>query len=256
MASGASGYTLDQWIVGSTGGATVVTQGVGGATANSSYLQLVPGAGTTAMLLKQKIESKDCQDFVAGKSLTISGLYSCSSLSPGLPSVTLYTPTVADNWAAETLAGTAQQLVISAQQASTLQFFSLTFPLLVDSTQGLLVQLSWPTSTVGYTLQFANLQLEVGAQYTQFEQRPVALEQAICQRYYELIETIVTPAGHQLITACPKVNKRVSPSLLTTVASGTGATFVPAGVTGYTTYYQLGNHSVVSAAVIAASAEL
>lgn len=182
--NGIIAYTLDQWIVYSAGDSTVVTGGTGGVASNNNFLQLVPGAANTLVQLFQRIESANCQDLVAGTSVTISGFFSGSSLTGSIPTITLLTPTAVDNWASTTTVGAFTPMVISAQAVNTLQFFSQTFVLSADATAGLEVVFNWG-GAAGLTLQLASMQLEKGAQYTQFEYRPIEVEFRLCQRYYQ-----------------------------------------------------------------------
>lgn len=184
IAAGTSGYTLDQWIVSSTGSATVVTKQSGGYSVNSSFLQLAVASGNSALSLIQRIESKDVQDMVAGTQVTVSGMYFVENLAAGTPTISLLTPTAIDNWAAATVVGIATPVVIVPQIANTWQFFSLQFILSGDASGGLGLQISYPAGIASQTVSFARLQLEKGAQYTQFEWRPVQVELADCQRYY------------------------------------------------------------------------
>jgi hypothetical protein len=71
----------------------------------------------------------------------------------------------------------------------------------------------WTNST--QVLRVYNVQLEQGSVATPFEQRPYAVELALCQRYYETGSYKVFTAGATSISGAVsfKVNKRSTPSL-------------------------------------------
>lgn len=185
LTAGAVGYTLDQWLISTVNSTATVNQGAGGVTANTKFIQIVPAAGNTILQLTNKIESADCLDLVAGTPITVSGFYLVTSLTAGLPAIWLDTPTAVDNWTAYTTVGATQSMVISPQITNTWQFFSNTFILSADATGGLAVIFDYAVGIPGQTVQFANIQLEKGSQYTQFEWRPLEVELAQCQRYYQ-----------------------------------------------------------------------
>ena len=123
-----------------------------------------------------------------------------------------------------------------------------------------------PTSTVsvvgtnGATFYITGVQLEEGVVSTNFDVRPYGTELQLCQRYYELMGVLLSNSGGNLITAFPKVSKRVSPTLVTTPSGGSGGTYsiitTVANEPGSSGYYQSVNHSIVSGAILSASAEL
>lgn len=96
-------------------------------------------------------------------------------------------------------------------------------------------------STNGATLQFANVQLELGPQATPFDWRPYGEELALCQRYYQVFEQ-AWAAGYGVATGAIYGHFNLFPSMRTTPtvtlgtaiysnaqtyqANATGATFV------------------------------
>ena len=141
--SGGLGYTLDQWIVNTIGAATVVTQGAGGVSTTSKAIFLVPAVGNSYLVLAHRIESYDCQNLAAGTPVTVSGLYYVGALGAGLPTISLCTPTVADTFGTVVTVGAAVAMAISPQIAGTWQFFSQTFTLSADASNGLWVGFVW-----------------------------------------------------------------------------------------------------------------
>jgi hypothetical protein len=257
ITAGNSGYTLDQWIVASTGGSTAVSQVTNTQLSlTDKLIQLAPAGAVTAMLLQNKMEAADCVDLTATTPVTISGFYQASNLSAAPLTITLYTPSVADNWSSTlTQVGTGSVTLIG-QVAGVLQYFSTTITLGADCSNGVMAQISWPSTPGGYTFQFTHLQLEKGSYYTPFEFLPIEEDLRRCQRYYEVIETVATPYGSLINFVSPKCTKRTAPTLNTSLTSGSGAVFAVSGVTGNSSYYQMGNNSVVTNAIITASAEL
>jgi hypothetical protein len=84
--------------------------------------------------------------------------------------------------------------------------------------------------TVGQYVNFAQLQLEVGTTArTAFEFRPAPPEEALCQRYYEVIQGVATNA-RLAYTAYPfKANKRVSNGAVSVIGGSlTGANYTTA----------------------------
>lgn len=86
------------------------------------------------------------------------------------------------------------------------------------------------TTTLGDFLYITDVQFEVGSVPTSFEQRNIAIETALCQRYFETITVsgawaynpywnVGLSGGGQFIGYQWKVRKRISPTVLTTAGS-------------------------------------
>lgn len=63
------------------------------------------------------------------------------------------------------------------------------------------------------SLYFSQIKWEPGSVATPFRKRPIAIETALCQRYYELVGFIANSEGAYYTTFAYKVDKRVPPSL-------------------------------------------
>jgi hypothetical protein len=113
------------------------------------------------------------------------------------------------------------------------------------------------TDTLGQQsgiFDISEVQLEPGPVATQFERRPLATEQTLCERYYQR-GGIVLVANWP--TSYPYANwhtrMRAVPTLSYTANSGTGASLAAISTNGY---FQSGNHSSASAASVFGDAEL
>ena len=103
------------------------------------------------------------------------------------------------------------------------------------------------------------IQLEPGTVATPFERRSYGLELALCQRYYEATDVLLsTAAWSSLINmVCWKVTKREAPVVTTYQTAGSGATFSPyAGASNVTGAFQNTASSVATGGYITASCEL
>ena len=108
------------------------------------------------------------------------------------------------------------------------------------------------------------VQLEVGEQATPFEHRSYGDELARCQRYYQKFQALVGNSTHawqggtgsSWSVLMPPVATRVNPTMTTTPASGSGATWLTLGNTPAMTYYQEVANSVNSGSTVTADAEL
>lgn len=98
----------------------------------------------------------------------------------------------------------------------------------------------------------ANVQLEAGSVATPFEHRPYGAELALCQMYYQEVRTLLSTSANIFQQSWP-VFMRTTPTLVLVADSGSG------GVTsadGVASFRQTSAHSVLSGALLKASAEL
>jgi hypothetical protein len=231
-AIGTPTYTLDQWQVTPSGNSAVVSRLTVSPPPGGNFSLLMTGSvpGTTNVDLLQKIESFDSQDMLTGISVTVSGLFFVSDVLVGLPTISLLAPTVLDNWGASVVVGAAVPMSLNSgpQIVNTWQSFSNTFILTGDCTKGM--GLKFTVANLGIkTASFASLQLEKGSQHTQFEWRPIQIELALCQRYYQqltsLSASVATGAGQacQYVISFP-VAMRVAPTVTRSGTSVINAT--------------------------------
>ena len=91
VTAGVPVYTLDGWMVGSTGGNVTWTQGWGSATGQPAYIELQRATGTiTDTLLKQRIDSATCKTIPQSAYITVQFSVDCFAT---------FTPTIAINYA-------------------------------------------------------------------------------------------------------------------------------------------------------------
>jgi hypothetical protein len=107
--------------------------------------------------------------------------------------------------------------------------------------------------TASATFYITGVQLEVGSVATPFERRLYGQELVLCQRYYEVQNTLLVNTANTF-GGVWAVTKRTTPNIVLTIASGSGATATAQGTTGW--YQNVGNSVVVAGNAISASAEL
>ena len=195
-------YTVDRWIavtsVAPSGTLTLnvtpvaITEG----TSSSSAIRLAKLTGTFAgsLVAGQAFETSNSFG-LAGKTVTISFKARKGSSYTGnaLPYLAVVTGTGTDQSANSMLAGTWTGYAVSSTTltgtlTTSMSAFSATATIPASATQvGVQVGLTYATSTTGSAndfLDITDVQLEVGPVATPFEQRPIGMELALCQRYY------------------------------------------------------------------------
>ena len=171
-----------------------------------------------------------------------------------------------------TIAGDTSGTWDSTNGAGLLVNFSLGSGSTVSGTAGawagtLYTSATGATSVVGTngaTFYITGIQLEVGDTATPFEHRSYGDELAMCQRYYQKFQALVGDsthawqggAGSSWSVLMPPVATRANPTMTTTPASGSGATWLSLGNTPAMTYYQEVANSVNNVATVTADAEL
>jgi hypothetical protein len=177
-------YTADRWYA-NAAGANVTGARIAGAVPTQYYYRFTGATSNTQVTLAQRIEAANSYH-MAGQTVTISAKIASSSLT----SITwgLGYATATDNFAVIT-SGPSGTFTIN----STLTTYSATFTVPAGATTGLRFLLQTATGLVAsQTLTIADVQLELGSIATPFEQRPIGIELALCQRYYQ---NIAIPTG-------------------------------------------------------------
>jgi len=148
-----------------------------------------------------------------------------------------YTISVANTWEQKsvTIAGDTSGTWLTTNGEGIILFFSLGVGPSLLGTAGAWAGAGYwgatgETSVVGTngaTFYITGVQLEVGSTATEFERRPIGVELALCQRYYETVGTYLSTTSWTAIInpVFPKVQKRSNPTMTTVPAAGSGAVF-------------------------------
>lgn len=183
---------VDRYLVSCNGsGLTGTVQQVTAAdfTATGTGVGLVGSWTSGAPQIEHRIETLNVVD-LNGKTVTISGMVYHSFGTTRNCVVRLNRPTTTyDVFSAQTTIATSAPFAVPTGVATP---FSLTVALgSADASRGLAIQVFDNAASTVSSKVFAisGLQLEIGSVATTFEQRPIGLELALCQRYYEVLQT-------------------------------------------------------------------
>ena len=153
---------------------------------------------------------------LVSQSVTVSLLASSSSLTS--LTIELYHANSFDTfgtWGSPSLTTIGTQNVTIS---STEQRVSATFTLPSSATTGLELRITGGALLASQTLTIGDVQLEGGTVASNFERRPISVELAACQRYYEFTNfSMYSPiaSGTNVMIRGFAVWKRVSPTLIT-----------------------------------------
>ena len=219
-AAAALAYTVDRFYAYCTG-ANVTGQRVAGTAPNAFLYRFTGAASVTKIGFAQRIENVNCQD-LAGSTATLS-----VDLSNSLLTTVTWTASYANT--ANTFGTLASPTVTSIATGtftvnSTLTRYSVNIAIPAAATTGIQIELSVAAQTSG-TWNIGNCQLEVGPVATPFEQRPIGMELALCQRYFQSVGVQVANganAANVQFSANWPVQMRATPT--TTVSTGTAPT--------------------------------
>lgn len=184
-------YGTDRWLM-QIASATGIsgTFNIGGLTGSpSGFGSYIAGTWTLGRpYWAQRIESKNVRDLI-NKQVTVSGYISMPSGVNDTLDVRLQYATASDNFTSTTLIATNTTTSITG---GSVVFFSTTFSAatmnVANIANGLEVAIFKTTNVTHATIAnyvLACVQLEVGPVATPFEQRPIGMELALCQRYYQ-----------------------------------------------------------------------
>jgi hypothetical protein len=111
--------------------------------------------------------------------------------------------------------------------------------------------------TNGATFYITGVQLEAGSTATEFERRPIGVELALCQRYYEETTALMSTSSWTALinTAYWKVEKRATPTTVSAVSEsgGSGVAFAALSVSAV---YQSTGNSIIGSVKVKGSSEL
>jgi len=177
-AAAALAYTVDRFYAYCTG-ANVTGQRVAGTAPNAYLYRFTGAASVTKIGFAQRIENLNCQD-LAGNTATLSVDLSNSLLTT--VTWTAWYANTANTFG--TLASPTRTLISTGTftVTSTLTRYNTNITIPSAATTGIEIELSVGAQISG-TWNIGNIQLELGSVATPFEQRPIGLELALCQRY-------------------------------------------------------------------------
>lgn len=231
-AGAALAYTVDRWYAYCTG-ANVTGQQVAGSGTTRFRYRFTGAASVTKIGFAQRIEAANSFD-LNGRAVVV-GVELANSLLTTVTWNAWYANT-ADTFG--TLASPTRTSIgtgtITVNATATRYHIPITLP--AAATTGIEIEFSVAAQTSG-TWTIGEAQLVPGSASELWrEQRPIGMELALCQRYYEVGETFSGPftSGQGYITVFYQVPKRTVPSALTASAS-TAYAGSAAGTTAYTT---------------------
>lgn len=184
ISAGAAAYTVDQWLLGTTGAAANWATNLNAGTVPNKADFAISQPGGSGVFLTNRIEHQTVQDFLGGRTVTVSGWYQSDSVIE-IPTVGLQTPGAQDNWASAGIIGAIVPILDSAPAGGTWTYFKRTFTLTQDAINGLAVIFQMTAGFTG-TIYFSAIQVELGSFASSFEVLPPAVQLGCCQRYYQI----------------------------------------------------------------------
>ncbi len=210
-------YTLDRWVVsydGTIGAFTVSQQAhtVGQTDVPDEPIyffrwnQTSAGSGSTLRRVSQKIENVQT---LAGKAVTLT-FYAKADSSRNV-AISLIQNFGGSGSASVTVSGGTAALTTSWQKFTVNATLASISGKTVGTSPFLEIRLDLPINTT-MTIDISHVQVEENG-FTPFEQRLLSLEQALCERYYQIVPTAVGTAN---VSIPFKTSMRTTP----TVAGG------------------------------------
>lgn len=242
-------YALDRWFWTQSGsGNTTMTQQLD-APSNNEFQNSLRNTVTTAdasiaatdvYAIRQRIEGFNIRDLI-GKTFTLSfwvrssktGTHCVSFQNSGFNRVWIseYTVAAANTWEQKSITISGGLITAGTWDWTTGLGLDVSWALAAGSNYQTTAG-SWVTpgdtsgrfatanqvnclDTIGNIFAITGVQLEVGSVATPFEQRPIGVELALCQRYYETTNVSVSGAAfaNMATTAKYAVVKRASPTV-------------------------------------------
>lgn len=181
-AGAALAYTVDRWYAYCTG-ANVTGQRIAGAAPFQNYYRFTGAASNTAVGFGQRIEAANSFN-CAGQTAYLSAFIASSSLTS--ITWTLFYANTTDSFG--TLASPTRTQIATGTFTinSTLSRYQVQIAVPAAATTGLELVFTTGALLGSQTLTFAGVQFEQNFQPTPFEQRPIGVELALCQRYYQV----------------------------------------------------------------------
>jgi hypothetical protein len=235
VAGAALAYAVDR-CYGYCTGANVVGKRIGGSAPDQFLYQFTGAASVTAIGFGQRIETANSFD-LAGQTATLSVELANSLLST--VNWTAYYAATADTFG--TLASPTKTQIAAGSFTvnSTLTRYSAQIAIPAAATTGVEIVLSVGAQTSG-TWTIGEFQLELGQVATPFERRPIGVETALSQRYFEVVSFSQTcgaiNASEQVLSiqGYYKTTKRATPTIA--FISDIYANSFPTGAANYGIY--------------------
>lgn len=180
-AAAALAYSVDRWY-GYCTGANITGARVAGAAPSQYYYRFTGATSNTAVGFGQRIEAANSFHF-ANKTAVLSVNLASTSITS--VTWTAYYATTTDTFG--TLASPTRTQIATGTFTitSTLSRYSAVMSVPAAATTGIEIVFTTGALVASQTLTFDDVQFELGSSPSAFEQRPVGVELALCQRYYE-----------------------------------------------------------------------
>jgi hypothetical protein len=190
LSANTQAYTIDRWYGYANGGAGQINNDMSG---NKRRLEFFGTNAITSWGIGQRIEGATCVQVASSNvtlSVSIQGVSTTSSIT-----WTAFRANALDSFG--TLASPTRTQIATGTfpLTSSLVRNSATFNAGVFAGTGIEIVFSGGALPLGSSVIFLDAQLEAGSVATQFEQRPMAVELAMCMRYYEKNYQYGIPAG-------------------------------------------------------------
>jgi len=199
----------------------------------SRATQFIGAASNTGAQLGQRIEAANLQDFATGTTITISCyIYSSAAFTPTWQWITATTTDA-------TYSTVGASGSFAAVPATTWTRVTATFTAPANTTNGAQVTIQLGATLAGVTKLITGLQVEVGPVATPFEQRPIGMELALCQRYC-FVGRLYIPTGPSAQNIPLPVQMRTTMAGASITGTGAGYTLADAGSTTVILAYQTG----------------
>ena len=192
--------TMDRWGLYTTGASLAAAKGSGDGVQHIASLDISGAAGNTACTVFQRIESQHATQFMNRPATFSAKIYVAAPRSLGR--YVAYPAAGIDNYSSGvspsasgtfgTLAAGWNTVTFTVENMGMNVYKGIELCLFCDGALG-----------AGESLKITGCQLELGREATPFEFRPMAVELAMCQRYYQLSGMIY---GQSLSTTSASLN--------------------------------------------------
>ena len=202
-AAAALAYSVDRWY-GYCTGANVTGQQIAGGTTptvTQNRYRFTGAASVTAVGFGQRIEQKNSYD-LAGSTCTLSADLAISATLTTVTWTAYYATTTADTFGTLASPTVTQIATGTFTVTSTVTNFSANISVPAAATTGIQILFTVGALTAGLTWTIGNVQFEKGSTATSFDYRPYGTEEALCQRYFQLMDMgyvySYAPSGNQI----------------------------------------------------------